>query len=1383
MFTSQEVIGDLGSELTNQISVLPISQEKAHPLDVFNIFAVTSYKKVFIYSKMSKVTKLSELEFQSEDPKPVVAWRRSFLPNGSYPKDQKYRNLPDPKLAVAWCNNIDIYKVFKSSELGMNVEVVHERCIVLSNDIKISKIQWISENSLICVDKTNKVLILDENSVDRPFEVVEKFPEGKQVLLGLDVVQDDGFSSTQKLVTINHESGISYFLTHGKSDEDKNYVIHSIKLNNWEQRISSLESIGDLPQAIEFAINCYHNRGLGVIGLPSEKTDRENVTAKVIERLIYSLFAEGPGKAFLIGNVSADVERNFREQTTNLINYCLEIQKSHPQVFLGLYTKYKLKSEETRFLEYLVKPILERRIETLYTSEMFEGFLNTLLMSKNPKLDVLEQCLLNLDLKRICVLDENRKEAEKEINEKLLSTLKAYTERPKDKKLLQAYIYYYNSIQKEFIEPLNILLGNPTEQNNFIIEKEVGEVIISFCHRFIKEGKGFSDLLNQQIQKETQTIEDVKKKIITFIFKSSPNENHIKNGVLRALLKFPKPFFKFLSSAFFSHRSPFLDNKFYPSKNAVQDIFSTLISKNDPTIISPDGMVWFYEFRAQCIAEKEVKFGRVDQNGNEIIGKEELLLFSKIFDSFCHDSSISLSPLEAAQTKQSRQQYLILMYESLEAANLKDLQIHEENLRKECFKYHFYKFAAKLWRKFDDENKIKEKHNKVLECLLKDDSTLETKRSQVFSYINEVRQEDKLPKMREAIRDHFLALFKVDNLQATNIILTIEGYDSLHSEIKEQFQTLPDNEKTDLMLKYLDIIINSEGIDSKQGIISDKRLYIDYIQLLCKDRKQEIVGFLTKHPEISDVDQILETIKDNNIAEANSYLLERKDEVGKAIETILQGITDSLQSFVQKLDEEAIKRDPENQEYKKYPKLKKDDSYPSIEATEEAEEAESFDNERKKKLFLKDYEYNLPEFEGVEVEEHRDIKESVKEQLDIAIRMCERNTIRKTMDESKMNDLWFQLMKTFYEPYQKLKIEFQGKNLVKKKVVEELVDDDDEVRESFRDDINGLLEKIESEKKKKDAASDPERKKEIDKVIERHENNLKKKRDLLNKLLEEARIKEEERKKKEEEEEKKSLKQLHKIANLWAQRVYYHHVMIVLRKMVTILPIPTILQKFIEELKDDEFSNIKRLALRLHSRYKHDKGLEETANNILKGDNFDLGKLFKKKKSTALSNNEENCRQCKTKFFDEKSNEKSGVRMFICGHGYHLSCIGDDINECPECSGKTIKTITAQKSKEITRKQDVANFMNIKSELYKMNERLDKKSNTKMDLYQHLVIDSKHSVLRFSDGLLLHPPKDPQKKNKSQDVLGFYSVSRMVDPKKVKGGEQRDNSLLDGLSN
>jgi len=240
--------------------------------------------------------------------------------------------------------------------------------------------------------------------------------------------------------------------------------------------------------------------------------------------------------------------------------------------------------------------------------------------------------------------------------------------------------------------------------------------------------------------------------------------------------------------------------------------------------------------------------------------------------------------------------------------------------------------------------------------------------------------------------------------------------------------------------------------------------------------------------------------------------------------------------------------------------------------------------------------------------------------------------------------------------------------------------------------------------------------------------------------------------------------------------------MVVLRKMVTILPIPTILQKFIEELKEDEFSNIKRLVLRLHSRYKHDKGLEETANNILKGDNFDLGKDFKKRKSKALSNKDETCKHCSKPFLDDK-NDKSGIRMFVCMHAYHISCIGSDTNECPFCSGKTIKSVIVNdQSNDKTRKLDITNFKNMKEQLYKMNERIDKKSNTKMDLYQNLVIGSKHSTLRFSDGLLLHPPKDPQKKNKSVDPLSFYAVGRMVDPKKVKG-DQKDNALLEGLSN
>jgi len=91
-------------------------------------------------------------------------------------------------------------------------------------------------------------------------------------------------------------------------------------------------------------------------------------------------------------------------------------------------------------------------------------------------------------------------------------------------------------------------------------------------------------------------------------------------------------------------------------------------------------------------------------------------------------------------------------------------------------------------------------------------------------------------------------------------------------------------------------------------------------------KKEEVIQFLQKNQEklAQNLDNLLEMIKKYDIPEANSFLLERKDEVDTAINTILKEIREKLvPNFELKLRQAAKEIDPQDTKYSDINKLLK----------------------------------------------------------------------------------------------------------------------------------------------------------------------------------------------------------------------------------------------------------------------------------------------------------------------------------------------------------------------------------------------------------------------------------------------------------------------------
>eukprot|EP01080_Neovahlkampfia_damariscottae_P003850 gene3850-7010_t len=778
------------TEFTTDIQSLPTSQG-GNALDSYNIFAVATRKSVTIYSKLSEVKPLKKIDLsfiseQTGDDPCHLAWRRILIPNGEYGKKQKVKTTEDPRLAIGFGKVLCIYKVAKESEMTNNLEVTQESSFDI--DEKIAGVIWISQRTVLVIDIKNECHIIDVYSfkIDEPIvESINKFPINSHHLIGYHGIIEEGEVLTEDTLKVNHESGTIYFVEYPL--DGNIYSIHTIKISTWKQRIQALEKVGKISEAVEFAVSCYHGQCFAVVGLPFSNRAREKLVSKEIERLVMNLFKTAPK---LIFSTPEDISK-FEEIGRECINYCLEIHEHNPEIFLKLYQKFHEKGEEDRFLQYLEEPILEKRLNTLFDPNIYLKFISLYSDPKNPKLDELESVLLNLEITKN--FDDECKDVLNELCKKSFS----HTKTPK---MIKTYFYLHNAYDSSLKNPMRVSLDRKLKKStkplhdivdieNVEVQKafgspEIGETVLNYLYKWMKDGRSFSDVL----QVSQNEVADIKKDLLEYIF---PVGKPLDNNFLIALLEFRKKFFKVLSALFFtqSATSPFNHPDCSLTKNAIIQKLNILFEEKEifEKYDGGKGIVWYYDFLAEAYAKGEISLVK---EGTQEIDKD---MFEKIFQNLCeNDDGDYDNSIEKAQTKQSRQENLIKIIDSIEN---EDTPMDWNKFRKLSYENEFYKVAGKLFKNLSGQDiSIQEKHNKVLECLLKDENVLETKRNLVFGYIEENRSLDKLPKMKTAIINHFVNLLKLDANSATNIILTVEGYDTEHLKIKSQLNSIK-NEK------------------------------------------------------------------------------------------------------------------------------------------------------------------------------------------------------------------------------------------------------------------------------------------------------------------------------------------------------------------------------------------------------------------------------------------------------------------------------------------------------------------------------------------------------------------------------------------------------------
>ncbi len=332
--------------------------------------------------------------------------------------------------------------------------------------------------------------------------------------------------------------------------------------------------------------------------------------------------------------------------------------------------------------------------------------------------------------------------------------------------------------------------------------------------------------------------------------------------------------------------------------------------------------------------------------------------------------------------------------------------------------------------------------------------------------------------------------------------------------------------------------------------------------------------------------------------------------------------------------------------------------------------------------------------------------------------MCKRNTLRKKLAESDVKKLWFSLLNNFLNPLLQLRLAYEDKHIEAEATgKEELL----EVIKNNQDQMELYTIKLVQVRERKEELEDEEDDEDDRIQIEKDEIRYKK---LLaaatQKLkLNRAKLEKMENQAQETLHDKNAPQNMHKLVNLWMQRIYLKLSRLSIAFMIGSVPVPDILDKIVvDAARNETFGQIRDTIFRMLSLYNYGHTLMDNANNIMERDTFTLVQLYMEQLQRGIIPTSTTCSLC-TNTLARQWHRDDQVRVFTCGHAYHNLCLGG-LQVCPQCTSRVIKK-KQKKSKLLHALQVTGGEADIKR-LKLVDETTHEES--KMDLLKQLLVES-----------------------------------------------------------
>ena len=413
------VNGNLGK----LFNVVPfISIEEIHPIDVYNLVAMTTINKLHIMSFFNNTT---TIQFTLERPTNSVNGNTNSIVYCSWRKAKG-----KPILFVSWGNVLQIIQVEISNQSLKFVKIGEHNF-----DFEIVGIEWI-HSKLIMVLTNKDTLCFINGKTGIIVEAIE--------FKSSNLVYHTRFSN-QSISKYSYNQSIQYYNKNIYLLELNEVIL--IKLNTWEERISILMSHGKWIDAINITKQWLFDEGdIVPIDLPIDAHLKQELLSMKLNDLLISwldtLLFDFKGKSILN---EFEINNYFKPCITYSILICM-LLNNFDFLFSNLFDKIKSRSLTSLFFDLLEPFILNNKIKALNPAIM------QLLVDdykQRNKLEQVEQIIIKLD---ISSFDFHQ-----------VATLCF------DYQLFDALIYLYTLGLHDFITPLNqllIALSNTTTNNN-----------------------------------------------------------------------------------------------------------------------------------------------------------------------------------------------------------------------------------------------------------------------------------------------------------------------------------------------------------------------------------------------------------------------------------------------------------------------------------------------------------------------------------------------------------------------------------------------------------------------------------------------------------------------------------------------------------------------------------------------------------------------------------------------------------------------------------------------------------------------------------------------------------------------------------------------------
>ncbi|XP_070185455.1 vacuolar protein sorting-associated protein 8 homolog isoform X3 [Littorina saxatilis] len=821
---------------------------KDHPMQDVMVLAMASLSKVLLVTLRPQLKVMFTHPLKGDPATlPQLAWQ--FVVIQVSERDR----VIDPVLAFGRDQTVYFYQVICNGPMDIRASGLQK----IQLPYKLLGIAWMNPRTLVCLDKAEKLHIMDVRS-EEELEVIDVSEAQlvystsifKSLATGGNVSQALAYAGEQACYQSVVSHGGQVFLLGTKA-------VHIYTLRSWKERIDVMVKGNHYQDALALALSFYEGKAKAVIGLPSSHSKRSQVVSQLMMDILFdfvdlSMTKLCPEKGkieeledYYQGSPLNRAGVYFSEIVPVCVDYCLDLKKTDV-LFGRIYERFAVDViAKGTFLECL-EPYIQTDRLTAIPPAVMKDFVDH--YESRGMLDSVESCVVHLD---IASLDIHQ----------VVNLCWSHS-------LYDAIIYVYTRGMHDYTSPLEQLLaqlGAAVSRGKQLTDNQIrlGNkllVYISCC----LAGRAYpmGDIPSDQ----ESMVKDEVFKCITMLHTKDHPESESAYPHLRTLLQFDtREFLNVLALAF--EEPEFNDEAGIQRRQRVVDILLQVMVESIG--FSPTQVGVLFTFLARQMARHE----------NTIIVNR--VLFEQVLEFLSNPADES--------RHEERQQALM---ELIHAGGL--AQFDETRLLRLAENAKFYRVCEYLYEK------RREYHN-ILLCYIKDPA----RRYHAFSFIDSIIQSpgysdgEKKALQEEALK-HLEDLVSIDCKQAATTVMA-----SLQGSLRTVIAKLKDKEN--VLFEFLQGIMayreaSGSALHPEKQITLDPDVVELYIDLMCRFRPGDVYNFI-KMNEGYRLEETLQICRKHKVSEATAYLLEKAGDIQGAFGILLQNLHNNLKQAIEVLQE------------------------------------------------------------------------------------------------------------------------------------------------------------------------------------------------------------------------------------------------------------------------------------------------------------------------------------------------------------------------------------------------------------------------------------------------------------------------------------------------